>query len=640
MGSKELNAIRTETGTAPSDPLLNNPVKQISSPSSEIKNTQEISTITSFILQRASSGSHVAQSTWRQFNPLWFSPLSILSLWGCSDDYVCSDPTCHSQSQTPPETAPGAPTKSIPNPNSGTNPQADEVNPDGGVADSGPIGFDANKDSAMVSGMIMDAAVESGMIVEGGTEIQTNGMDAGTEINTCEAPANNNGEGTPQSPFNFRALVLVEEGTRQYALAQGRDIENSISNLFNGLNAAFNNGQLANSYDFSVMDIQFKSLDPQDPHYPPRPRDTTEDEDFIVLYDQRVGINQRDGAFGIGTIRIGTFDPFSPDNARSQFALIHETGHFRGAIDLYNIYIDGVSRINEVFPGNLFNLNVASIMGIPPRDQWDPLSIGLINYTAGDPNKDSICALTWVPTWSPEHIQVKVTGTDGLVIPNASVEIYRLRGSGNLSTEDLWFSGTTDPDGRLELPTGIPTTYPGAGWLYTAFLIAVHHNGEDYLNWYNLSDIAVPYLEGTTSLELNATIDEATHYDPKTVDLSVENISVSPTVAFTGDPISRTMEIKNNGPDPFNGDVTIQWWLSSDQVFEENGDRGFGGYTRSLQLAPGDSTTIVNSNNIPSVPTGSYYPIVQITTHINNTVDPESTNNFLANPIPIQITSN
>lgn len=456
------------------------------------------------------------------------------------------------------------------------------------------------------------------------------GDEGGAGGDPCVARNLSNGDGSVQSPYTFRVLVYVEKETRTSAESQGWNVEAGVARHFAELNAAFNNGQLPYSYRFEQINLQSPALPPTGPFSLPDPELTPEKEDFLLLYDERPpDLGTLRDFYQSHVVRLGSPNLFDPA-ADSQRKIAHEFGHARGAIDLYELVLERKS--NAVFPGSSYQWPgiATSLMGLSADIHWDPLTIELLRESMGDPRVDSQCAPVWLSRWSPSLVGLNVTNESGSPVAGASVDVYRTRLPASLWEGDLWHSGKTDSRGLLTLPAGITEASGG----YSAILLgAVRFEGQSYLNWYTMIDLAIPYRQGLPEYYLPAKVGDATLYQPPpqiTTGLSVETVAFSPSTVKVGEALTRQAAIKNLGPDAYMGEIGIQFYFSSNNMLETT-DEAAGGYNESVNLGVGQTHNFqANPAVPPSTLPGAYYLIARITPLLSGATDPDESDNVRA----------
>lgn len=234
------------------------------------------------------------------------------------------------------------------------------------------------------AGLPAEEDASAGLGIDAGIDAGTDAPDAGVpepdagvpEPHHCDLPPVNDGDGTAISPFEFGVLVYVEQETKALAEGLGWDISTGVANQIAYLNACFNDGALDHTYNFSLIGIQYPTLDIDAPDYKPNINETPEDEDLLILYDYRYPSN----SYGGNVITIGTNVPNLAPGTDNASLLCHEAGHFRGSFDTYFIRLTGME--NEVFPGADYYF--------PPYGKWDPVSTEIMNAAEGDPKKGGL----------------------------------------------------------------------------------------------------------------------------------------------------------------------------------------------------------------------------------------------------------
>lgn len=451
---------------------------------------------------------------------------------------------------------------------------------------------------------------------------------------------------TPSTHHHFKVLAQIEQGTWDRAVAKGWNVKETVQSHIKALNKTFNNGQLVGTFEFELLDIQTRPPQASYKHYSrPSIKDTPEDEDYLLIYDKNYSINNS----GRNTILLETVGFLSPHNDHLQRTVAHEFGHGRGTIDLGHLEILGDQ--NEVFPGAAYLWPGRSIMGTSKNRTegltWDPLSIELIRISGTNPKIDSMrCDEHWYPKWVPKTVKIKVTDSAGAPAPNAEVKIYRVLKNGNypkiknsLKKDDLWFTGVTDEKGILELPKGLTTRPKDAKRnhpFFFIFLAAVNIGGKDYLNWYNVIDIALPYLKGKTQLTLEAKADRNTQYKPNgdSTDISVESVSIAPLSTspsiMPGIPFERRVTVRNSGPEPFSGVIGLSFYFSSDRKLDPKTDYHIDYTIKGSRLGVGDTEELkLRRTTLSSkIPPGKYYTLVQLKPGREGWVDPDESNNI------------
>ncbi len=457
----------------------------------------------------------------------------------------------------------------------------------------------------------------------------------GGDVDPCNRPYMGPYKGTSDSPYTFKVLVMVDTVSRDLAIQKGWNVEEGVQKHFDEINSAFNNGQLENTYDFVPMDIQYRDFDMASPQYPPHPQDTPEDEDFLLIFNEREINNSHAGNKRVILASENSFSPL--DNPH--FLIAHEFGHLRGAIDLYTLYQGG--QENLVFPGAGYSWDGKSYMatGTSLDRNWDALTKELFMETGGDSDKSLKCAWEWLSTWAPPSIKINVKNESNIMVPNATIDVYRRKPGHELKPEHLWFSGTTNSEGMILLPMGITETSPGAGWIHYLFLTVVRLNNESYLNWFTILDVSVPYRKGVTELILEAKVNETTHYQiPQSTDLEAVSVSFIPSVLKGGEVLSSSVIYRNLGQDNFSGRVGIQFYLSQDSIFDSNIDLAAGGTSEIVSMIQNEEKTFSRDLIIPQILSpGDYFLIFKVESKEFGTTDPNLSNNVVVSQQPFTV---
>lgn len=256
--------------------------------------------------------------------------------------------------------------------------------------------------------------------------------------------------------------------------------------------------------------------------------------------------------------------------------------------------------------------------------------------------KRGVCTYRWINSWVPATIRLEVKDESDAPLPSVMVDFYRRKLGGKLTPSDLWFTGMTDSNGHLHLPSGL-TPLPINGYFYSVYLAAVHTGGETYLNWYGMADIAIPFREGVDDLSLPAPVNDETLYEPPvpvSTDLEVGSTSMPAGVVSPGDSWEKSFVITNLGPDTFSGQIYIQNWFSTDTTVDPGLDHGAGGYRSGVFLAPGDHFS--NSGAVINIPIGLapgvYYMLTSVEPDYPGATDPDLSNNSLASVETITVT--
>lgn len=119
-------------------------------------------------------------------------------------------------------------------------------------------------------------------------------------------------------------------------------------------------------------------------------------------------------------------------------------------------------------------------------------------------------------------------------------------------------------------------------------------------------------------------------------DLVVDSISFN-AMGMVGNQFSVYYNIKNQGINPASGIMRDLVYLSADSVFDASDVLFKGPIVRNLDLAPVAVTSKIATNEIPGVPLGDYFVIVQ-TDALNNIFENSETNNVTISANKVTVT--
>ncbi len=496
---------------------------------------------------------------------------------------------------------------------------------------------------------ILGLAINAGLGISGCSSSENESVDIDSdggedsdlppvEPNICEEPSEQFVKGS--SPFQYNVLFVMDKSIHELAISKNVNKEEFLKSLLFGLNDTFNGEQLQANFKFSsvgtvYLDSDFPRKDTLEYHGLIYPEDTSEKEDVVVVLSKVAAASYFDTR---GAIRINHPDPFS-NLELTQSILIHEMGHFRGAIDLYNLSIGGSEfNKNRVYPGDHYDGNSIELMGKNEIVQWEDISIELINEAGKNPARNEACASLWLKSWEPEKITIKALDKDGTPLNGRNISIYRRSKDTDLTEDDKWHSDISNLEGIVGIPPGL-LLIENSDTYFTNFLFVINHNNQKFLNWINIEDIVVPFRKGIKKLEIPIFANDETKYLPSFSDLEVTQVQSPPAEVLVGESIPRQVTIINHGPEDFTGKVTVQFWISKDSTLSNLEDKPFGGADRSVAV---DSQGTINidlpSLAVPSLNAGVYYLIAKASISTDQFTDPDSSNNILYTNPPFEIT--
>lgn len=479
--------------------------------------------------------------------------------------------------------------------------------------------------------VVKDQALETKRIIT--IEVVPPGH-AGTLEEYCSSPGLGKGNGTPEDPYSFNVLVVMDEATRLAIEQEGWNIQDGIDRMFFELNSGFNNGQLAGHYRFTPLEVRY--FDDWKTSGYPQKSETAEDEDIQIFFDIHYGIG---GASGQSQIWFGSIEWFNPGNPFF-LGFIHEVAHTLGAVDLYKM---GISyQNNSLYPGSGYSVSVDSYMEAADdmQPEWDPTTAGILNASGNDLEKAHQCYDHWMKTWIPNHLSLQVVNSSDNPIEGAQVKVFRYPDleAPPLSDSSLWHSGSTNSTGLINLPQEIAIRDLG---FYYLFLGAVSYNGNDYLNWFDITHLATAYLEGNSEFIVKAEINESTLYvPPNPTDLEMMDLQITPEIIPILGDYTRKVTFKNNGTIPFDGRVAVQYYVQENPEFDSPIPKtAAGGRTHTVSLPPGETATIETNGSVPgNLTPGTYYFSTEIESAESSLFDTNQDNNMLVS-VPITIIS-
>lgn len=192
----------------------------------------------------------------------------------------------------------------------------------------------------------------------------------------------------------------------------------------------------------------------------------------------------------IGHCWLSTFDggPFGSD---ATDGLVHEFGHFRGAVDEYALAVP--SSGNPV-NGATFTAP-ESIMTYPYGvHTWDPYTIGIVNWEGAAADVEPAEASTLFP----HTVSVKAVTATRRDARSAPVTLYPVAWFSNGVSATPALTGSTNSQGMLTLPAnpfGAGTS--GFPWdiVTPNFLVVIQTtDGHSGYGWLNIIDVGVAYL--------------------------------------------------------------------------------------------------------------------------------------------------
>lgn len=213
-------------------------------------------------------------------------------------------------------------------------------------------------------------------------------------------------------------------------------------------------------------------------------------QDFLLLYAEGTG-----GAGWYGSQHSIVIDwaPASSGifDTNAMYALVHELGHARGMIDMYQLQVS-----SNPISGGLY-APPAGFMTYPyGATDFDAYNQAIGNAAGPDVNYDVI-----VPDNLPTSYKVVVKNLSGTTVSGASVSLYPMSwGAGSISTSALQ-TGSTSTNGIWTTPSNPFVPSVGQPWdlTYPLLLIKATSAGKTGYGWVSLPDAGLAYFANPTA---------------------------------------------------------------------------------------------------------------------------------------------
>ncbi len=217
-----------------------------------------------------------------------------------------------------------------------------------------------------------------------------------------------------------------------------------------------------------------------------------------------------------------------PFGSTATDGVTHEFGHARGAVDIYALQVG--AQQNPV-NGTQF-VAISSIMNYPYGNiLWDEHTTSVLNRTGGAP----INGEQYITSAFPDTIRVKVTDSQGTILPFASVTVYPVEWYSNTLSASPVITSSTNQKGIYRFsanPFGPSTN--GYPWhiRYCNFLVKAVYNGVASYQWMPLYDVQNAYFRNGAMSAYTAVI--SIPASPTPIQLtSISATSFCPDESFT-----------------------------------------------------------------------------------------------------------
>lgn len=208
-------------------------------------------------------------------------------------------------------------------------------------------------------------------------------------------------------------------------------------------------------------------------------------QDFLLLYAEGTG---GAGWYGAQHSIVIDWAPTSGGvfDVNAMYALIHELGHARGMIDMYQLQVT-----SNPIGGGLY-APPAGFMTYPyGATAFDAYNKAIGNAAGPDVNYDVI-----VPDNLPTNYKVVVKNLSGATVNGASVTLYPMTwGAGTISTTASQ-SGSTSTSGTWTIPSNPFAPSVGQPWdlTYPLLLVKATAAGKTGYGWLTLPDAGLAYF--------------------------------------------------------------------------------------------------------------------------------------------------